>query len=204
MQNKSVLVVCEESQTVCLAFRMLGKTAYSCDIKPCSGGFEEFHLQMDAFDAIAKIKPTLLIAHPPCTYLSAAGAPHLFYNGGVNEERLNNLIAARQFFMRLYSLDVPHICVENPRPLKAAHLPKPTQHIEPYYFGEPYKKFTFLWLKNLPLLKPTKLLNRDECISCEKAKWFNCASGTKRQEMRSKTFTGIANAMANQWKFVVE
>jgi hypothetical protein len=111
-----VLVTCEESQAVCIEFRKRGFEAYSNDVQECSGGHPEWHLQMDAFEAIEKIKPVLLIAHPPCTYLSNAGAVHLFGGGKLNEERYKKGIEAKEFFLKILNCNVPFICVENPIP----------------------------------------------------------------------------------------
>lgn len=197
-KNKGrVLVACEESQRVCTAFRELGYEAYSCDIKACSGGHPEWHLRCDANLAIEEIRPTLLIAHPPCTYLCCASAVRLYLDKGtkINEERYEKLVQARKFFMSLYNADVKHIAVENPKPLKAACLPTSTQVIQPYEYGHPYSKATHLWLRGLPPLMPTEICADYETTAT--AAWFNNCSN--KATARSKTFEGIAKAMADQW-----
>lgn len=190
-----VLVACEESQRVCISFRELGHEAYSCDIQECSGGHPEWHIQDDVLNHLEGWD--LIIAHPPCTYLSNAGARHLFKDGKLNQERYQNGLAAKEFFLTLYNAPCDKICIENPIPSKIYKLPKYTQIIEPYYFGEKYKKKSCLWLKGLPPLVPTLIINNP--ISTRKAVWFNKSLGEDRQKIRSKTFWGIARAMANQW-----
>ena len=183
-----VLVACEESQTVCKAFRGLGHEAYSCDVIPCSGGHPEWHLQVDAAEII-KIKWDLLIAHPPCTYLTNAGAVRMRVKGQIVAERYEKAMEAKKFFMAFYNADIPRIAIENPTPMKIVGLPPYTQAIQPYEYGHPYSKRTCLWLKNLPLLTPTDVLP-------------NHVSFTKKErdaKSRSKTFAGIAKAMAAQW-----
>ena len=141
----------------------------------------------------------LLIAHPPCTYLSNAGAKHLYRNGVLNPERIKLGIQAKDFFMEFWRANIPRICVENPVASSIYCLPKYSQIIEPYMFGHPFKKRTCLWLKGLPLLQPTDLLPEEERQSTTVAgNWFN-HGGKERQKNRSKTFQGIADAMADQW-----
>lgn len=134
-----VLIACEESQRVCIEFRRLGHEAYSCDIEPCSGGHPEWHLQQDVTELL-KIKWDLIIAHPPCTYLSNAGARFLYPKGKLNEERLQNGLKAKEFFMKFWNADCPRIAVENPIPSKVYGLPEYSQTIQPYEFGHPYSK----------------------------------------------------------------
>ena len=207
-----VLVACEESQRVCVAFRERGHEAYSCDVQMCSGGHPEWHILGDALNAIESEqvvtmdgethyvgKWDLLIAHPPCTYLSNAGAKHLYPKGVLNEDRLKKGIAAKDFFLRFWQADVPKIAIENPIPSRIYGLPKYTQTIQPYFFGHPFKKKTCLWLKNLPLLQPTNMIDVEKCQSTKIAgNWFNIG-GNDRQKNRAKTFEGIAAAMAEQW-----
>lgn len=213
-----VLVACEESQRVCMAFRERGHIAFSCDIQEPSGGLPEWHILGDALKAIhggAIVtmdgvthdipKWDLLIAHPPCTYLSNAGARHLWKNHELNKERYEQGLKAKEFFMAFYNAECNRICVENPIPSKVYGLPQYTQTIQPYQFGHPYTKRTCIWLKGLPKLKPT---NEVEPV----ATW--CPSGSyshkhgdqhrgmftkDRARNRSKTFEGIAQAMAEQW-----
>lgn len=194
-----------------MAFREKGHEAYSCDIIECSGGHPEWHIKQDVIPLIngdCKFKTMdgkehniegkwdLIIAHPPCTYLSKVATKHLFQNGVINQERYEKGLAAKDFFMKLYMADCEKIAVENPVPFKMFELPERTQIIHPYYFGDPYKKMTCLWLKNLPKLVPTNIVEGQSTSS--KKSWFN-KGGKDRQKNRSKTFPGIAKAMADQW-----
>jgi len=198
-----VLVGCEESQAVCKEFRKRGHEAYSCDIQECSGGHPEWHLQMDVFESIQMVKPDLLIAFPPCTFMSKAGARWMHAGGKINLERLSKALKAKHFFMMLLNAGVERIAIENPQPLKIVALPPNTQTIQPYQFGDPYSKKTLLWLKNLPELVPTKILSE------YKPYLPSNTGGAKRgqkfmyknisQKDSSKTFPGIAKAMAEQW-----
>jgi len=191
-----VLVACEESQRVCIAFRNKGHEAYSCDILECSGGHPEWHIQDDVLKHINE-NWDLIIAHPPCTYLSNAGARFLFPKGVLNEERYKKGLAAKDFFMKLYNAPCSKICVENPVSSTIFNLPKHTQEIQPFEFGHPYKKKTRLWLKGLPKLKPTNIVEVSESTKIA-GNWFN-KGGKDRQRNRSKTFEGVALAMAEQW-----
>lgn len=191
-----VLVACEESQAVTIELRKLGHEAYSCDLLPCSGGHSEWHLQTDVTELL-KMKWDMIIAFPPCTYLSNAGARHLYKGGVLNEERYKKGLEAKEFFMKFYNANCPRICIENPTPSRIYGLPEKSQVIQPYQFGHPYSKRTQLWLKGLPLLQPTKIVEVES--TCRKAgNWFN-KGGKDRQVNRSKTFKGIAEAMAAQW-----
>ena len=141
----------------------------------------------------------LLIAHPPCTYLSNAGARFLYPKGVLNEQRLRKGLMAKDFFLHFLWADIPKIAVENPIPSSVYCLPKYTQMIQPYQFGHPFKKKTCLWLKGLPELKPTDEIPIEQCESTKVAgNWFN-HGGKDRQANRAKTFPGIAKAMAEQW-----
>lgn len=207
-----VLVACEESQEVCKAFRAKGHEAYSCDIQEPSGGHPEWHILGDALKAVegGQVvtmdgvthdvgKWDLLIAHPPCTYLSNAGARFLYPKGVLNEERLRKGLMAKDFFLRFWWADIPKIAVENPIPSSVYCLPKYTQTIQPYQFGHPFKKKTCLWLKGIPELKPTNEIPVEQCESTKVAgNWFN-HGGKDRQANRAKTFPGIAKAMAETW-----
>ena len=205
-----VLVACEESQEVCKAFRKLGHDAYSCDIQEPSGGHPEWHIMGDALKAIegghvctmdggmhSVGKWDLIIAHPPCTYLSNAGARFLYPKGVLNEERFKLGLVAKEFFMAFYNADCEKICIENPTPSRVYELPKYTQIIQPYMFGHPFRKRTCLWLKGLEPLKPTEIVEERESTKVP-GNWFN-KGGKERQINRAKTFPGIARAIAEQW-----
>lgn len=193
-----VLVACEESQTVCKAFRARGHEAYSCDIIPCSGGHPEWHFEQDASELL-QFRWDLIIAHPPCTYLTNAAANHLYKNKVLNKDRLSKGIDAARFFMLFWESNCPRICVENPVPSKVFGLPKYHQIIQPYHYGHPVSKRTCLWLKGLPKLVPTNPVTCKENTRLA-GNWYNKAGSIEqRRQARSKTFTGIAKAMAEQW-----
>lgn len=200
-----VLVGCEESQEITKAFRNLGFETYSCDLQECSGGHPEWHLQMSVFDAIEMVKPALGIFHPPCTYMSRAGARWMYKSAGVLcEERYEQSIKAKDFFMKLLNSDIPFIAVENPLPLKIVGLPKETQVIQPYEYGHKYSKRTHLWLKGLPNLIPTDIKEKyspylpSNTGGKKRGQSFN-RGVSKNAKESSKTFSGIAKAMAEQW-----
>lgn len=195
-----VLVACEESQRVCMAFRKRGHEAYSCDIIDCSGGHPEWHIKDDVLKHLNE-GWDLIIAHPPCTYLTGAGAANI----PKHPERITLGFEAAEFFMKIYNAPCDRICVENPPPMKRFGLPPYTQLIHPYEFGELAIKPTCLWLKGLEKLKPTEVLDKQDIPRyqwiCKKTgetkvttKWYNTSS-----KNRSKTFEGIAEAMAEQW-----
>lgn len=144
-----ILVACEESQAVITELRRLGHEAYSCDIQDCSGGHPEWHIKGDALELI-KLKWDMIIAHPPCTYLTSASAVRLMPNGVIDQDRLEKGRKAAEFFMAIWNADCPRIAIENPTPIKMFGLPPYTQKIEPFYFGDPWRKRTCLWLKGLP------------------------------------------------------
>lgn len=191
-----VLIACEESQRVTIEFRKLGIEAYSCDIMECSGGHPEWHIKGDAIEEAYSGKYDIMIAHPPCTYLSNVAASHLYPKGILNQDRYEKGLEAKEFFMKLLNAPIDKICIENPVQSKIFNIPKYNQTIEPYYFGDPFKKKTCLWLKNLPPLQPTNIISNPE--STVTAKWYN-KGGKDRQKNRSKTFEGIARAIATQW-----
>ena len=209
-----ILIACEESQRVCIAFREKGHEAYSCDIQECSGGHPEWHILGDVLPILngnAKFitqdgktheiseRWDMIIAHPPCTYLSNAGARHLYKGGVLQQERLKKGLEAKNFFMKFINADCNKIAVENPIPSTVFQLPKYSQIIQPYEYGHPFKKKTCLWLKNLPKLNPTNLIPLEQCESTKIAgNWYN-KGGKDRQKNRAKTFEGIAAAMAEQW-----
>jgi len=198
-----VLIACEESQRTCLEFRKLGHEAFSCDIQPCSGENPKWHIQGDAIKEAYSGKYDLMVAHPPCTYLSNAGSRWLFENGKLNNTRYNQGLQAKAFFMKLYNAPIKYKAIENPTPIKIFKMPKHSQVIQPYEYGEPYSKRTLLWLVNLPLLQPTKILREYE-------PYLPSNTGGKKRGQKykfvsinkidsSKTFIGISQAMAKQW-----
>ena len=212
MRDVNILVACEESQRVCEAFRKLGGKAYSCDIMECSGGHPEWHIMqdvipllngkcsfktMDGIEHSIDGKWDLIIAHPPCTYLSNAGARFLYPKGVLNEERLAKGMIAKDFFMHFYNADCDRIAIENPIPSKVYGLPPYTQTIQPWMFGHPVQKKTCLWLNGLPELQPTNVVEERQSTKIP-GNWFN-SGGKERQKNRAKTFPGIAKAMAEQW-----
>lgn len=225
----NVLIACEESQRVCTAFRKLGHNAFSCDIINPSGGHPEWHIlgdvlnilnpcfgeiffdTMDGKTHIIGGKWDMIIAHPPCTYLSNAGACRLYPQKGVlNEKRYKQGLEAKKFFMQFLDADCEYIAVENPIPSKVFGLPKYTQTIQPYEFGEPYTKKTCLWLKNLPKLTPTNIVESIGPWVCGNTEiWKKQASKgevigkEKDAKHRAKTFYGIADAMAQQWSMFI-
>lgn len=191
-----ILVACEESQAVTKELRLLGHEAYSCDIEPCSGGHPEWHLQVDALELL-KMRWDMILAFPPCTYLSNAGATHLFRGGQLNQERYQKGLEAKAFFMAFLDADCPKIAVENPISSRIYEMPPHTQEIQPWQFGHPVQKKTRLWPKGLPNLEPTEIVKPLE--NCHDAgTWFN-VGGKDRQKNRAKTFPGVARAMAEQW-----
>lgn len=209
-----VLVACEESQTVCAAFRARGLEAYSCDIQRPSGGHPEWHILGDALEVVTATNVTtmdgyshsigqwdLLIAHPPCTYLSNVGASNLTRHGVIDQERLCKGFIAKKFFESLLYCNIPHIAVENPVPIKIFGLPPYSQIIEPYFFGHPYRKRTCLWLRNLPPLTPSDVVQPLGCWVQTKGSNYKKYKirGHSSAKLRSKTFAGIAAAMAETW-----
>lgn len=191
-----VLVACEESQAVTIELRKIGHEAYSCDIEECSGGHPEWHIQTDVTQLL-KMKWDMIIAFPPCTYLSNAGAKHLWKDHVLNEERYMKGLEAKKFFMQFLNADCPRIAVENPVSSRIFGMPPHTQEIQPYQFGHPVQKKTRLWLRGLPELKPTNVVEY-KCSCHESGTWF-MKGGKDRQKNRAKTFPGVAKAMAEQW-----
>ena len=220
----NVLIACEESQAVCKAFRERGHNAFSCDLKPCTGGHPEWHIQWNVLEFIngnrwfvtedggwrySLGKWDLIIAHPPCTYMSKAGARWMYPTAGnISQERLAKAMKAKEFFLKILNADCDRIAIENPRPLKVVELPKPSQVIQPYQFGHPYSKATCLWLKGLPQLEPTEVLTeyKPYCPSntggVTRGQSYNKGGAIRAADdcvNRSKSFEGIARAMAEQW-----
>ena len=217
--NMMILVACEESQRVCSAFREQGFEAYSCDILDPSGGHPEWHIKgdvtpyldgrcifetMDGTVSGCPDKWDLIIAHPECTYLTVTANRWLNeerYGDAARERKQKQLLAA-EFFMRFVNADCDHICIENPVGYMNTHYRKPDQIIQPYMFGDPFEKRTCLWLKGLPKLEPTNVVEpppRQVLVSGKTMpRWYsNC--GGNRHKARSTTFPGFAKAMAEQW-----
>jgi len=201
-----VLVGCEESQVVCMAFRALGHEAYSCDLLPCSGGHPEWHLQMDVFEALKLMKFDLCIFHPPCTYLTTTGNKWMkpeFRDRFPDRPRQRS--EAIGFFLKLSQVDCPKIAIENPAGIMSTVWRKPDQYVHPYHFGDPESKKTGLWLKGLPKLVPTNIVEpnmyiykdgrRDSMWHMESLK----LPPDERARVRSQTFPGFAKAMAERW-----
>lgn len=196
-----VLVACEESQRVCKEFRKRGHEAYSCDLLPCGGGRPEWHIQADALE-IAKIEWDMVLAFPPCTHLAVSGARHF-----EEKKRDGRQQMGIGFFLAFTALDhVPMVAIENPVGIMSTLYRKPDQIIQPYEFGDPHKKTTCLWLKGLPLLQATKIVEPTLVkYQCKDGKtvtfdeYMVKGFDGDRAKHRSKTFPGIAKAMAEQW-----
>lgn len=208
-----VLIACEESQRICTEMRKLGHEAYSCDIKFPSGGKFEWHIRGDvipyidgdcSFITMDGITHTingewdLIIAHPPCTYLSNAGARHLYKGGQLNQERYELGLLAKEFFLKLLNAKCKRVCVENPMPSTVFEMPEHSQTIQPYEHGDPYTKKTLLWTRGLEKLEPTNIVEVKETTIRSEKNWFN-QGGRGRTANRSITFIGIARAIAEQW-----
>ena len=224
----NVLVACEESQRVCTAFREKGHNAFSCDILPCSGGHPEWHIHgdvlkilnpyelpfggeviefrtMDGMDYVIE-KWDLIIAHPNCTYLTLAG--NKWFKPEFADrfpDRQKQRKEAIDFFMAIANADCDKIAIENPVGVMSSQWRKPDQYIEPFMFGDPEKKKTGLWLKGLPLLKPTNIVE-PVIIHCKSGanepRWHMETMHLPKEErsrVRSQTFPGIAKAFADQW-----
>ena len=201
-----VLVACEESQRVCIAFRNKGHEAYSCDIIPCSGGHPEWHIQGDVL-SVLNDGWDLMIAHPPCTYLTVTGNKWFKTE---YKNRFPNRVEQREeavlFFMLLANAPIYKIAIENPIGIMSTRYIKPNQIIQPYEYGHTERKSTCLWLKNLPLLKPTSIV-KPNIINYKNGRgtddnWHVSTMKLpplERMKARSKTFKGIAEAMATQW-----
>lgn len=189
-----VLIGCEESQAVCKAFRGLGHEAYSCDIQDCSGGHPEWHIKGDVIEQAYSGNYDMGIFHPPCTFLANSGVRWLYNKDkSMNKDRWQELLWARRLFLDLLNSPISMIAIENPIPHKHATLPKYSQVIQPWQFGHGETKATCLWLKGLPNLKPTDIVDGRE------QKIWKLPPTPDRQKLRSKTYPGIAKAMADQW-----
>ena len=199
-----VLIACEESQEVCKAFRAKGHEAYSCDLQDCSGGHPEWHIKGDVIPLLEE-KWDMIIAHPPCTYLCVSGNRWFDIEryGDSAIKRIEEREKAIEFFMKFVNAECKKIAIENPIGRMSTYYRKPDQIIQPFEFGHPYTKQTCLWLKGLPKLLPTDILIKPETGWVNQSftpdgryGGFKSFNGSKQ---RSKTFPGIAKAMAEQW-----
>lgn len=188
-----VLVACEESQAVTIEFRKLGHEAYSCDILPCSGGHPEWHLQQDVMPLLDQ-DWDMVIAFPPCTHLCVSGA-RWFKQKREDGRQLDAYMFFRQF---TYLHHIQKVAIENPVGIMSKLYRKPDQIIQPWQFGHPETKATCLWLKGLPKLAPTSVVEGRE------QRVWRMAPSPERALLRSKTFPGIARAMATQWSVFLE
>ena len=203
-----ILVACEESQAITIRLRDLGHEAFSCDILPCSGGHPEWHLQGDVFNYVNN-DWDLMIAHPPCTYLSVSGARHLYNKDKTpNIERYQNQAEALDFVQKLMDVPISRIAIENPVSVISTKIRKPDQIVQPWMFGDEATKTTCLWLKNLPKLEATNIVGKGERTVFKSGKshpqWYADAlaiakTPSERRNLRSKTFQGMAQAMAEHW-----
>lgn len=214
-----VLIGCEESQAITKEFRKLGFEAFSCDLEPCSGGHPEWHIQGDVLDQLDK-GWDLAIFHPVCTYLASSGAQWYYHPEDkalpASERRAHprypnraqDREAAVEFFMKLANAPIPHIAIENPIGIMSSRWRKPDCIVNPWQFGDEAQKSTCLWLKDLPKLVPTNIVGKGEFVKFssgkKQPKWYADAitkakTPEERRTLRSKTFIGIAKAMAEQW-----
>jgi len=189
-----ILIACEYSGVVRDAFTAKGHDAWSCDILPTESPGN--HIQGDVLEVLND-GWDMMIGHPPCTYLSNAGARFLYPKGVLNNERLKLGLDAKLFFMKLFNASIPKIAIENPIPSTVFELPKYDQIIQPYEHGHPLQKRTCLWLKNIQKIVPSNIVAKRQSSKVP-GNWFN-KGGIERQKNRAKTFQGIANAMADQW-----
>ena len=223
-----ILIACEESQTVAKAFRARGHEAYSCDLLPQSGGYPEWHIQGNVLEIVDR-GWDLMVAHPPCTFLTVSGVRWLshpedrslsFEQRRPNPhypDRRKNMLESIEFVKCLYNSNISRVAIENPIGLLSSYWKKPDQTVHPYMFGDKASKATCFWLKNLPKLKPTNIVEKGEF-----REWIDVKTGKKkrqalwiynvlkdarskqeRQTLRSKTFQGIADAIADQWGCLV-
>lgn len=230
----NVIIACEESQAVCKAFRNFGVNAYSCDILPSSGGHPEWHFNCDIFKIIEEKGGVLengeilhidgnwdlMVAHPPCTYLSVSGARWYYHPDDkhlpTKERRPHPRFPNRRkhqedalaFFIKLFEADIDKIAIENPVGVVSTRYRKPDQTVHPWMFGDEASKATCLWLKNLPKLTPTKIVGKGERVVLSSGrslpKWYSDSFHTsisteQRRTLRSKTFQGFAKAIVKQW-----
>ena len=200
-----ILIACEESQIVTNEFRKLGfYNTFSCDLLPTSGGHPEWHIKGDAVAEAYSGKYDMMIAHPPCTYMSRAGARWMYPTAGnLCQDRYAKAMEAKDLFLKLLNAPIKFIAVENPTPLKVVELPNHSQAIQPYEYGHEYSKRTLLWLKNLPLLKPTDIKSNykpylpSNTGGKKRGQKYQFVNITQKES--SKTFSGVAKALAFQY-----
>jgi len=226
---KKILIACEESQAITKEFRALGYEAFSCDLLPCSGGHPEWHIQGDVFQIIND-GWDLMIAHPPCTFLSASGSGWLYHPDDKNlptqgrrphpkyPNRIQDRDEAVEFVKKIYESDIPYIAIENPIGMLSSQWRKPDQIVQPWMFGDEANKSTCFWLKGLPLLMPTDVVGKGDFFEWVDGKsgklkrqpmWYYKAlseakTPEQRRTLRSKTFQGMAKAIAYQWSQVLK
>ena len=200
-KDTKILIGCEESQIVCQAFRDLGfYNTFSCDLAPTSGLHPEWHLQMDVFEAIELKDWDIGIFFPTCTYLTISAnkwykdQPERKSGTLVGRKRRNAREEAVDFFMKLYNCKIPKVCLENPIGVMSSRFRKPDQVLQPWMFGHGETKATCLWMRGLPNLEPTDIVDGRE------QRLFKLSPGKDRAKLRSKTYPGIAKAMAEQFK----
>ncbi len=203
-----ILVACEESQVCCKAFREQGHEAYSCDLQPCSGGRPEWHFQRDVFEVLSTFGPfDLMVAFPPCTHLAASGAQYW-----PEKRKDGRQQAALELVRSLYWADVPRVAIENPTGVLTRLWMPPMQTLQPFHHGDPYTKRTCLWLRNLPLLRPSRVVKPTHRFNSNATRGGKRRDGTRKRSSlptrlncgsgsvaRSKLCPGIAAAMARQW-----
>lgn len=204
-QDIYILVACEESQAIANEFRKRGFMAFSCDIEPCSGGHPEYHLRGDALEAVRSRRWDCVIAHPPCTHLCASGAR--WFNNPATPDKPMLQSAAISFFLAFTKLDCPRVAIENPIGIMSRIYRKPDQIVQPFFFGDHARKSTCWWLKGLPKLVPDDMVDEGESFywgdgKKRQPKWYRDAWNLppkERSKARSKTFPGMARAIAEQW-----
>lgn len=219
MNKMKVLVACEESQAVTIEFRKLGHEAYSCDILPCSGGHPEWHIQDDVLPLLnggtfvtsdgapsrTLLEWDMIIAFPPCTKTSNAGAKHLWKGKKLNVQRYYDGLCGKALFLAIWAADCKRVVIENPTPSKVFEYPEPSQAVQPYEHGHAFTKKTLLWERGVDPLQPTNIVvpERTWCpsgsYSHKHGERHKGMFTTDRPRQRAKTFPGIARAMAEQW-----
>lgn len=196
-----VLIACEESQAITIEMRKLWIEAYSCDIQECSWWHPEWHIQWDAIAEAYSWKYDMMIAHPPCTDLAVSWARH-FARKIADWSQQRSI----DFFMKLANAPIKYIAIENPVCIMSSKWRKPNQIIQPWQFWDPFQKTTCLWTKNLPNLIPTNIVDKWEFVTFKSwkkmSKWM--ATSFWKWKERSKTFPGIAKAIAEQWGWLLK